>query len=59
MNLDELKETSRFKNCATDDDFCVKSDCWEQRLAKSRPLDAEVTRLKGELEGVQDQGGCG
>lgn len=33
---------------------CVKSDCWKQRLAKSA-LDAEVTRLKGELKVFQDK----
>ena len=55
MNLDELKRRPRFKNCATDDDFLREIGLLETEAGKVPALDAEVTRLKGELKVFQDK----
>ena len=55
LNLDELKRRPRFKNCATDDDFLREIGLLETEAGKVPALDAEVTRLKGELKVFQDK----
>ncbi len=55
MNLDELRKRPRFKNCATDDDFLREIGLLETEAGKVPGLDAEVTRLKGELKVFQDK----
>ena len=55
MNLDELKKRPRFKNCVTDDDFLREVGLLETEAGKVPGLDAEVTRLKGELKVFRDK----
>ena len=55
MNLDELKKRPRFKNCVTDDDFLREVGLLETEAGKVPGLDAEVTRLKGELKEFRDK----
>lgn len=55
MNLDELKKRPRFKNCVTDDDFLREVGLLETEARKVPGLDAEVTRLKGELKEFRDK----
>lgn len=55
MDLNELKKRPRFKNCATDDDFLREVGLLETEAARTPALDAEVTRLKGELKTFQDR----